>query len=264
MGTVPMGTVDAAMIACRTASISGPVDRSITVSAPYFTASSSLATSSARLDVTAELPMFAFTFTRATLPMAIGSSRAARWWTLAGITSRPRATSARTSSGSSSSRSATKRMAGEISPVRATNICVGATVPVAPRVGAGAPFAVARPAACCAAAASAARGEASCAEADALPADAPGALRGTDSLICLTPYAGTSRIRFNGTLSARAQTCGGHPGQRRKVGGGAGRRQRTGPRRRAATVWREGGNAPGVARAPQSAPLGRRENRAWL
>src|SRR3990172_5106034 len=119
MGTVPTGTVECAMIASRVASRSLPVERSMTVSAPYFTASSSLATSSPMLEVTAELPMLALILTRATCPMAIGSRRPARCRTLAGMISRPRATSSRTSSGARSSRSATKRIASVISPCRA-------------------------------------------------------------------------------------------------------------------------------------------------
>ena len=43
--------------------------------------------------------MLALIFTRATLPMAIGSSAPARWWMLAGMMSRPIAISSRTSSG---------------------------------------------------------------------------------------------------------------------------------------------------------------------
>ena len=44
----------------------------------------------------------------AAMPMPIGSSRPFRWTVLAGMTIRPAATSLRTSSGSSFSRSATK------------------------------------------------------------------------------------------------------------------------------------------------------------
>jgi hypothetical protein len=48
--------------------------------------------------------MLAFTFTRNFFPMIIGSASGCRW--LAGITARPRATSARTNSGSMFSRTA--------------------------------------------------------------------------------------------------------------------------------------------------------------
>src|SRR5215208_3044053 len=155
-----MGTVDASMIACRTRSMSRPVERSITVSAPYCTARRSFSSSSPMPELTAELPMFALILTRATLPMAIGSRRPARWRTLAGITRRPRATSSRIVVAGTSSRAATSSMAGVTSPMRARRICV------------------------------------------------------TQSLIVSTPYAGTNRIRFNGSLSARAQWRGGHPGRR--------------------------------------------------
>ena len=102
-------------------------------------------------DVTAELPMFALILTFATFPTAIGTSEPARWWTLAGMTRRPRATSLRTSSGESASRSATTRIASVMMPSRAARICVLLLVLM---------------------------------------------------IICRTPYAGTNRIRFNGSLSA--------------------------------------------------------------
>ena len=66
--------------------------------------------------------MLALIFTRAARPIAIGSSRA--WLTLAGITIRPRATSSRTASRPSPSRSATRSIAGEMVPLRARSICV--------------------------------------------------------------------------------------------------------------------------------------------
>jgi hypothetical protein len=47
------------MIGSRVMSMSLPVERSITVSAPYFTASRSLPTSLSMEEETAELPMFA-------------------------------------------------------------------------------------------------------------------------------------------------------------------------------------------------------------
>ena len=87
------------------------------MSAPQRVAHSSFATSSAIDEVTAELPMFALTFTRNARPMIIGS--ASGWFTFAGMIARPAATSLRTSSTSQSSRSATKRISGVISPRRA-------------------------------------------------------------------------------------------------------------------------------------------------
>src|SRR2546423_15502449 len=89
MGTVPIGTGDAAMIARRMPSMFPPVDRSITVSAPYLTAILSFSISPFASDDTCELPMLALIFTRATLPIAIGSSAPARWWILAGVVQRP-------------------------------------------------------------------------------------------------------------------------------------------------------------------------------
>ena len=59
IGTVPIGTGLAAMIAWRIASMLPPVDRSITVSAPRWTAVCSLSSSSSTSLVTAELPMLA-------------------------------------------------------------------------------------------------------------------------------------------------------------------------------------------------------------
>ena len=78
MGTVPIGTGDASMMARRIPSMLPPVDRSITVSAPYFTAMRSFSISPSASDDTCELPMLALIFTRATLPIAIGSRRPAR------------------------------------------------------------------------------------------------------------------------------------------------------------------------------------------
>jgi hypothetical protein len=56
-----------------------PVERSITVSAPYFTASRSFPTSLSIEEETAEFPMFALILALATLPMPIDSSLPARW-----------------------------------------------------------------------------------------------------------------------------------------------------------------------------------------
>ena len=57
--TVPIGTVDAAMTACRISSMLPPVERSITVSEPRSTAILSLASSLSTFEVTAELPILA-------------------------------------------------------------------------------------------------------------------------------------------------------------------------------------------------------------
>src|SRR5690606_1815021 len=109
------------MMRQRISSIFFPVDRSMTVSAPKWTAVWSLASSSSRLLVTAELPMFALILQHAAIPIPIGSSRYPRWTRLAGITMRPAATSARISSASSPSRCATHSISGVIFPARASS-----------------------------------------------------------------------------------------------------------------------------------------------
>ena len=117
MGTVPMGMGELRRIHSRVVWMSLPVERSMSVSAPHLAAHSSLATSSLMELVTAELPMFAFTFTRNFRPMTMGSDSG--WFTFSGITARPAATSWRTSSTSHCSRSATKRISGVTTPRRA-------------------------------------------------------------------------------------------------------------------------------------------------
>ena len=87
------------------------------VSAPQRVAHTIFSTSSAIDDVTAELPILALTFTENALPMIIGS--ASGWLWLAGITARPRATSSRTSSAGTPSRSAMNAISAVISPARA-------------------------------------------------------------------------------------------------------------------------------------------------
>ncbi len=69
----------------------------MTVSAPQRIAHVSFSTSSAMLDVTAELPMLALILTSALRPIIIGSSSG--WLMFAGMMARPRATSSRTNSG---------------------------------------------------------------------------------------------------------------------------------------------------------------------
>ena len=121
---MPIGTGLAAMMAARIASMLPPVERSITVSAPRSTAVFSLSSSLSTSEVTAELPMLALILHLALMPMPIGSSPSGRWAVLAGITIRPRATSARTSSGSRFSRRATYSISAVIIPRRACSICV--------------------------------------------------------------------------------------------------------------------------------------------
>ena len=117
MGTVPTGTGELRMIHSRVVWMSDPVERSMIVSAPQRVAQASFSTSSAMEARTAELPMFALTLTRKWRPMAMGSDSG--WLMLAGMMARPRATSARTNSGSRPSRVATKCISGVIAPCRA-------------------------------------------------------------------------------------------------------------------------------------------------
>src|SRR2546430_9641388 len=97
MGTVPIGTGLLRTIHSRVVWMSGPVERSMTVSAPQRAAQVSLSTSSAIDDVTAELPMLALTLTRKWRPMAIGSLSG--WLTLAGGGAPPPAPPLRTQDG---------------------------------------------------------------------------------------------------------------------------------------------------------------------
>src|SRR5205807_14014 len=62
-------------------------------------------------------------------PMHMGSSRLVRWTLLAGMTMRPRATSARTSSTSRASRAATKRISSVMVRWRAASSCVIGKLP---------------------------------------------------------------------------------------------------------------------------------------
>ena len=80
--------------------MSSPVERSITVSAPKWTAVCSFSSSPSMSLVTAELPMLALILRLAAMPMPIGSSRPARCTLLAGMTIRPAATSSRIEPGS--------------------------------------------------------------------------------------------------------------------------------------------------------------------
>ncbi len=105
MGTVPTGMGLARMMASRISGMFPPVERSITVSAPCARQSFSFSSSCAMSEVTAELPMFALILQVAAMPMPSGSSSG--WQTLAGMTIRPRATSALINSAGSRSRAAT-------------------------------------------------------------------------------------------------------------------------------------------------------------
>ena len=114
MGTVPIGTGELRTIHSRVVWMSGPVDRSMTVSAPHRVAQLSFSTSSATEEVTAELPMLALTFTRKFRPMTMGSDSG--WLTFEGRMARPLATSSRTSSGSTPSRTAANSISGVTAP----------------------------------------------------------------------------------------------------------------------------------------------------
>jgi len=96
MGTVPMGTGELRMIHSRVSWMWRPVERSMRVSPPQRQDHTSFSTSSSK-EVTAELPMLVFTFTRKLRPMIMGSSSG--WLMLAGMMARPAATSWRTNSG---------------------------------------------------------------------------------------------------------------------------------------------------------------------
>ncbi len=117
MGTVPTGSGLCRMIASRICGMSPPVERSITVSAPYFRQMRSFSSSPSMSLTTALLPMFALILQVAPTPMAMGSSSG--WATLAGMIIRPRAISLRTNSGSSRSRPATCAISSVTTPFRA-------------------------------------------------------------------------------------------------------------------------------------------------
>src|ERR1039457_5133528 len=89
MGTVPMGMGEAAMMALRMAGISPPVERSMTVSAPYLMEYWSFSSSPSTLETTEELPMFELILHVEATPMHMGSRLL--WLTLAGTIMRPRA-----------------------------------------------------------------------------------------------------------------------------------------------------------------------------
>ncbi len=86
----------------------------MTVSAPQRVAQVIFSTSSSIEEVTAELPMLALIFTRKLVPMIAGSTSG--WFTLTGMTARPRATSSRTYSGARPSRRATNSISGVTMP----------------------------------------------------------------------------------------------------------------------------------------------------
>src|SRR5437870_9454177 len=102
--------------------MSPPVDRSITVSAPYLRQPRSLCSSLRASPSIWLLPMFALILHEEAMPMHIGSSSG--WFELAGMIIRPRATSLRISSGGRFSRRATCCISSVVTPCRAKCICV--------------------------------------------------------------------------------------------------------------------------------------------
>ena len=124
MGTVPIGTGEASMIAWRMRSMSRPVERSITVSAPKWTAVCSF--SNSRVDVAGDGRV-------ADVGVDLGRGGDAdahrlqplrRWTVLAGMTIRPRATSPRINFRLELLAPATNSISGVIVPARALSICV--------------------------------------------------------------------------------------------------------------------------------------------
>ena len=92
-----MGTGELRIIHSRVSCMLGPVDKSITVSAPQRKAHTAFSTSSDMDDDTGELPMLALIFTKKLRPIIIGSLSG--WLILAGNIALPSAISWRTNSG---------------------------------------------------------------------------------------------------------------------------------------------------------------------
>ena len=93
MGTVPMGVVEFSASATRQASRSPPVERSMMVSAPHFSAHSIFSISSWMPDEMGEAPIFALIFVLEARPMHMGTRLCLRWFLFAGMTILPAATS---------------------------------------------------------------------------------------------------------------------------------------------------------------------------
>lgn len=130
MGTVPMGVVEFSVIAIRQASRSPPVERSMMVSAPHFSAHSSFSISSWIPDEMGEAPMLALIFVFDARPIAMGTSLCLRWFLFAGMTILPAATSWQIWRGvRCGSFVATIFISAVILPSRAFSSCVKATKP---------------------------------------------------------------------------------------------------------------------------------------
>ncbi|SKU40261.1 Uncharacterised protein [Mycobacteroides abscessus subsp. abscessus] len=113
--------------------MSFPVERSMMLSAPQRMAHTIFSTSSAIEEVTAELPILALIFTPKALPMIIGSLSGCLW--LAGMTALPAATSVRTNSAGTPSRTAMNSISAVISPARARCNWVPRSVTIPARGG---------------------------------------------------------------------------------------------------------------------------------
>ncbi len=122
IGTVPMGASISFSNRRLTLSISSPVERSITVSAPYCTAVRALFISSCTSACACEVPKLALTFVDIHSPTAIG--RMCSRITFLGITALPCAISLISLTGSSPSAAAAVFIAGVICPCLAYSIIV--------------------------------------------------------------------------------------------------------------------------------------------
>ncbi|MBA7716726.1 hypothetical protein ES703_125802 [subsurface metagenome] len=127
MGTVPTGIVDCSSIFCRIARISPPVERSIIVSAPASMATWSLSSSSETSAKSFDVPMFALTLVRRSLPipqiLTCGRPSALRC-RLQQIATYPAATCLRSVSTGIFSSAAIFSISGVITPFRACSSCV--------------------------------------------------------------------------------------------------------------------------------------------
>ena len=122
MGTVPMATVDAAMMARRIAPRSPPVERSMIVSVPAAMETRTFSNSWATSARSFEVPTLALTFVRRPLPMAMAAIDVCLL--LRTTTMVPSSTPFRMVSGSTLSCFAQKAISSEMIPLRAISNCV--------------------------------------------------------------------------------------------------------------------------------------------
>ena len=121
MGTVPIMTEECSIIPARMASMSPPVERSMTASAPASMATRSLSISSGRLAWSAEVPILALILVESPWPIALASKACNLFF---GITTEPSATLQRISSGDTRSYFAAWTISGVVSPLLADSSCV--------------------------------------------------------------------------------------------------------------------------------------------